>query len=66
MIYNFGILGYGYVGKGTHLGILDNRPAAIHDTLLGTNRSVLKDSKIVFHKLKNGQTLYSAELTKQH
>lgn len=45
---NFGILGYGYVGKATHFGILKSIPVTIHDSLLGTNIKHLKDSDIVF------------------
>ncbi len=44
----FGILGYGYVGRGTHVGILENKPIAIHDINLGTDRSNLKDSEVIF------------------
>ena len=46
--YEFGILGYGYVGRATHFGLLKNQPIAIHDTLLGTSISNLKDSKFIF------------------
>ncbi len=44
----YGILGYGYVGRGTHLGLLDNQPVSIHDTNLGTQRTNLKDCQVVF------------------
>lgn len=44
----FGILGYGYVGRATHLGLLDNQSALIHDTLLGTDRTKLLDADTVF------------------
>jgi len=44
----FGILGYGYVGRGTHYGLLKKQVVAIHDTLLNTKRSDLKNCKFVF------------------
>jgi UDPglucose 6-dehydrogenase len=44
----FGILGYGYVGRGTHHGILKNQNISIHDKILGTSRSNLKESSVVF------------------
>lgn len=47
-VNNFGILGYGYVGKATHYGILYNQSIQIHDTALKTNLSNLKESDIVF------------------
>jgi len=44
----FGILGYGYVGRATHHGILNHAKISIHDTLLGTSRDNLKDSMYIF------------------
>lgn len=44
----FGILGYGYVGRATHLGLLKNVPIVIHDKLLGTSKENLKDSEVIF------------------
>jgi UDPglucose 6-dehydrogenase len=45
---NYGIVGYGIIGKATHLGILNNVPVKIHDQKLDTNLSLLKNCKIVF------------------
>jgi len=44
----FGILGYGYVGKATHKGLLNNGDVIIHDTLRNTERTILKDADTVF------------------
>ena len=44
----FGILGYGYVGKATHLGLLNNQKCIVHDTIFETERSVLKDADTIF------------------
>lgn len=44
----FGILGYGYVGKATHKGLLNNSDATIHDILRNTDRIILKDVHTVF------------------
>ena len=44
----FGILGYGYVGKATHKGLLNNGDVLIHDTLRQTQSSILKDADTVF------------------
>jgi len=44
----FGILGYGYVGKGTHKGLIKDRECVIHDLLLHTDRTILKNSHTVF------------------
>jgi len=43
----FGILGYGFVGKASHLGLLNSGEVAIHDILLGTSMEDLKNSKYV-------------------
>lgn len=49
MIDNFfGILGYGYVGRATHHGLLRNVPVSVHDTLFGSTRSILYKSKCIF------------------
>jgi UDPglucose 6-dehydrogenase len=44
----FGILGYGYVGKATHLGLLNNQKCIVHDTIFESERSILKDADTVF------------------
>jgi UDPglucose 6-dehydrogenase len=44
----FGILGYGYVGRATHYGLLNNVPIVIHDKILGTSKSNLKDAETIF------------------
>ena len=44
----FGILGYGYVGKATHLGLLNNQKCIVHDTIFESERSVLKDADTIF------------------
>ena len=44
----FGILGYGYVGRATHFGLLNNQPATVHDPILNTLKSNLKNSKYIF------------------
>ena len=44
----FGILGYGYVGKATHKGLLHNVDVVIHDINLNTERNILKYTETVF------------------
>lgn len=44
----FGILGYGFVGKATHMGLLNNCPVSIFDLLLDTTINDLRDSTCVF------------------
>jgi UDPglucose 6-dehydrogenase len=44
----FGILGYGYVGRATHFGLLNNQPTTVHDPILNTLKSNLKNSKYIF------------------
>lgn len=44
----FGVLGYGYVGRATHFGILNNQPIVIHDRILGTSLLNLKEADTVF------------------
>lgn len=45
---NFGILGYGYVGKATHFGLLKNESAIVHDQIFKSNRSDLLKADTVF------------------
>ena len=44
----FGILGYGFVGKATVLGLRLPNDTIIHDLNLNTNRSILDDADVVF------------------
>ena len=44
----FGILGYGYVGKATHLGLLKNQKCAVYDILFDIDKNVLDDTDVVF------------------
>jgi len=44
----FGILGYGYVGKATHKGLLKDAKAIVHDIVFNTEREILKDAHTVF------------------
>lgn len=44
----FGILGYGYVGRATHFGILKNNQAVVHDKIFGTKTEDLIDCDVVF------------------
>ena len=44
----FGILGYGYVGKATHLGLLNNQKCIVHDTIFESKRTILKDADTIF------------------
>ena len=44
----FGILGYGYVGKATHLGLLNNQKCIVHDTIFESKRTILKDAETIF------------------
>lgn len=44
----FGILGYGYVGKATHKGLLNDEKAIVHDITFNTEREILKDAHTVF------------------
>jgi UDPglucose 6-dehydrogenase len=44
----FGILGYGFVGKATHIGLLNKQEIAIHDPILNTKMEDLKNSKYIF------------------
>ncbi len=44
----FGVLGYGFVGKATHLGLLRTQQINIHDPILGTKREDLLGAEYVF------------------
>lgn len=44
----FGIMGYGYVGKATHLSFLANRECVIHDHFLNTDISLFYDISTLF------------------
>jgi len=44
----FGILGYGYVGKATHRGLLNDAKVIVHDITFDTKREILKDADTVF------------------
>ena len=44
----FGILGYGYVGKATQRGLLNDAKVIVHDITFDTKREILKDADTVF------------------
>jgi UDPglucose 6-dehydrogenase len=44
----FGIIGYGYVGKATHFGLLNNQKCTVHDTIFNTSILNLKNVENVF------------------
>jgi len=44
----FGILGYGYVGKATHKGILKDAKAIVYDTLFDMDKSAIYNADTVF------------------
>jgi UDPglucose 6-dehydrogenase len=44
----FGILGYGYVGKATHKGLLNDAKTVVHDITFDTEREILKNADTVF------------------
>jgi UDPglucose 6-dehydrogenase len=44
----FGILGYGYVGRATHFGLLNNQSTTVHDPILNTSKLNLKNLKYIF------------------
>lgn len=44
----FGILGYGYVGRATHLGLLGDQKCAIHDIKFVTSLEVFQNVETVF------------------
>lgn len=43
-----GILGYGYVGKATHKGLLKDQPAIVYDTMFDVDKSIIYKADIVF------------------
>jgi UDPglucose 6-dehydrogenase len=44
----FGIIGYGYVGKATHISFLKDKECVIHDHLLGTDIEILRNISTLF------------------
>lgn len=44
----FGIIGYGYVGKATHISLLRDKECIIHDPLLGTTLDILNNVRYLF------------------
>jgi UDPglucose 6-dehydrogenase len=44
----FGILGYGYVGKATHKGLLMDTKAIVYDTIFDIDRSIIYNADTVF------------------
>lgn len=44
----FGILGYGYVGKATHVSLIKNQECVIHDKIFKTTIDIFKDAGTVF------------------
>ena len=44
----FGIMGYGYVGKATHLGLLRNQKAAVYDITFDLSKEILLSADTVF------------------
>ena len=44
----FGILGYGYVGKATHKGLLKDSKAIVYDTMFDVDKSIIYKADIVF------------------
>lgn len=47
-MHQYGIIGYGFVGKATHKGLLGDSKAVIHDLKIKTDISVLKDCDNIF------------------
>lgn len=45
---SYGLLGYGFVGKATHKGLLDNKKVIIHDIKNNTDISILENCDVVF------------------
>ena len=45
---NFGILGYGYVGKATHKGLLKDAKAIVYDTMFDMDKSAIYNADTVF------------------
>jgi len=44
----FGILGYGYVGKATHKGLLKDQKAVVYDTMFDVEKSIIYKADTVF------------------
>ena len=44
----FGILGYGYVGKATHKGLLQDQKALVYDTTFDIEKNIIYDADTVF------------------
>lgn len=44
----FGILGYGYVGKATHKGLLKDKKAIVYDTMFDVDKSIIYAADTVF------------------
>lgn len=44
----FGILGYGYVGKATHKGLLKDAKCIVYDTMFDVNKSIIYEADTVF------------------
>lgn len=44
----FGILGYGYVGKATHKGLLKDAKAIVYDTMFDVDKSIIYAADTVF------------------
>jgi len=45
---NFGILGYGYVGKATHKGVLKDQKAIVYDTMFDVEKEIIYKADTVF------------------
>ena len=44
----FGILGYGYVGKATHKGLLKDKKAIVYDTMFDVDKNIIYEADTVF------------------
>lgn len=44
----FGILGYGYVGKATHKGLLKDEKCIVYDTMFDVDKSIIYEADTVF------------------
>lgn len=47
-MYSYGLIGYGFVGKATHKGLLDNNKVIVHDIKNNTDISILENCDVVF------------------
>ena len=56
----FGILGYGYVGKATHKGLLKDQKAIVYDSMFDIEKSILY--KIVQHIFFQILRIFSCEI----